>query len=88
MDNSLSLSKRMDNKEDIYNVDIDFNGASKAWRKNKTTNGKGSFEYCCGYIKDNGEKCRAPPKRWSQNKYSKDYIREWGPCRYHDMQFD
>lgn len=31
----------------MYNIDIDFEEASKVWRSNKINLGNGYFQYCC-----------------------------------------
>ena len=36
---------------------IDFDEASKAWRKNKIHLGNGYFAYQCNYIHSNGRQC-------------------------------
>ena len=41
-----------------YEVNIDFDAASKSWRENKISNNKGFFHYRCGTICKNGEKCK------------------------------
>lgn len=41
-----------------YNIDIDFDYASKCWRQNKKYKGHGIFVYTCGYIHTNNKKCR------------------------------
>jgi hypothetical protein len=41
----------------LYEVDIDFDGASQAWKLNKKSIGNGSYKYICCVIKANGEKC-------------------------------
>lgn len=37
---------------------IDFDEASREWRKNKKTLPNGRFEYICNYIHTNGKQCR------------------------------
>ncbi len=37
---------------------INFDEASKEWRKNKKQKDKGKFEYICNYFKTNGKQCR------------------------------
>lgn len=39
-------------------VDIDFDGASKAWRANKKSIGNGSFTYICSAPTKNGNPCQ------------------------------
>ncbi len=41
----------------MYNVNIDFDECSKAWRLNKKHIGKGYFVYKCNYIHTNGRRC-------------------------------
>jgi len=41
----------------LYEVDIDFDGASQAWKLNKKSIGNGSYKYICCVKKANGEKC-------------------------------
>ena len=41
-----------------YEVNIDFDEASKEWRKNKLLDKNGNFYYVCGTICKNGKKCR------------------------------
>jgi hypothetical protein len=69
-------------EEPPFEVNIDFDEASKAWRQNKIRFGS-SFKYCCGHIKKNGKPCRAPPKCWSQQKRKRPRMLTWGKCRYH-----
>lgn len=56
----------MNKKEQIeyipkYEVNIDFDEASKKWRRNKKAKRGGYFIYCCGSLKSNGKYCRKPP---------------------------
>jgi len=41
----------------LYEVNIDFDGASEAWKANKKYIGNGSYKYICSILKANGEKC-------------------------------
>jgi hypothetical protein len=41
----------------LYEVNIDFDGASEAWKANKKSIGNGSYKYICSILKANGEKC-------------------------------
>ena len=52
-----------------FEVKIDFDEASRAWRANKRNPGlnKTVFEYCCGVIKKNGQPCKAPPHHWKKS---------------------
>jgi hypothetical protein len=40
-----------------FNNDLDFDMASKEWRKNKVSLGNGYFAYRCKYIHSNGKPC-------------------------------
>jgi hypothetical protein len=45
----------------LYEVNIDFDEASTAWRANKKSIGNGTFKYiCCGLTKT-GNKCNRQP---------------------------
>ena len=44
-------------KSALYEVNIDFDGASEAWKSNKKSIGNGSYKYICCVLKQNGEKC-------------------------------
>jgi hypothetical protein len=74
----------MTNKTNIplYNVDIDFDESSKAWRNNKKQISNGAFEYICGYTKPNGLPCNAPPREFHK-KYRTDFKQSWGYCFKH-----
>lgn len=54
----------------MYKVEIDFDEASREWRKNKIELGNGEFRYCCSQLTKKGEKCK--------NKILKDNL-----CRIH-----
>ena len=41
----------------LYEVNIDFDGASESWKSNKKYIGNGSYKYICCVLKANGEKC-------------------------------
>ena len=51
------LQKEEIKKKDIYEVVIDFDGASAAWRANKKRTGNGCYKYVCEYITKTGKKC-------------------------------
>jgi hypothetical protein len=53
----------------MYEVNIDFDEASREWRKNKKHNGKGSFVYTCNYTHTNGKQCNKPVEKEKTNKY-------------------
>lgn len=42
----------------MYDVNIDFDYASKCWRENKKNIGHGYFVYICNYTHSNGKRCR------------------------------
>jgi len=48
------LTKEIQNVD--FEVDIDFDGASEAWRSNKKSIGNGSYKYICS-VEKNGKKC-------------------------------
>lgn len=37
----------------LYEVNIDFDGASEAWKANKRSIGNGSYKYVCAKLKNN-----------------------------------
>lgn len=41
-----------------YEVDIDFDGASKEWQANKKSIGNSSYKYVCQKVNIKGENCR------------------------------
>ena len=53
---SMTKEKNMDFIP-IYDVNIDFDDASKCWRENKKHVGNGQFQYICGSTKTNGNLC-------------------------------
>ena len=52
-----SQTKRMAQTKKLYEVNIDFDSASEAWKSNKKYIGNGSYKYICCAMKINGEKC-------------------------------
>ena len=48
---------RSQTKRVNFILDIDFDGASEAWRANKISKGNGTYTYACKTIKQNGCKC-------------------------------
>lgn len=45
-------------KNVLYEVNIDFDGASEAWKANKKSTGNGCYKYVCGDISlKTGKKC-------------------------------
>lgn len=47
----------------LYNVEIDFDEASKEWRSNKRSIGNGCYKYLCNYKCKTGDKCKREPKQ-------------------------
>ena len=50
----------------IYEVDIDFDGASEAWHMNKKRLANGCYEYICGKMTKTGRKCCRKPNSTSE----------------------
>ena len=46
-----------------YNVNIDFDEASKAWMINKKKIGDGSYTYVCGITTKQGKPCQNKPMK-------------------------
>ena len=46
----------------IYEVNIDFDTASQAWKSNKKYIGNGHYLYVCEYITKKGTNCKRNPK--------------------------
>jgi len=46
---------------DIFEVNIDFNDASLAWRANKRSMGGGCYTYKCPHVGNKNRKCRNVP---------------------------
>ena len=47
-------------QQPLYEVIIDFDEASAAWRQNKKKLPNGTFSYICGMITKNGKPCQRP----------------------------
>jgi hypothetical protein len=45
----------------LFEVDIDFDAASEAWRANKKSIGNGSYKYICMAICKSGKPCSRKP---------------------------
>lgn len=65
-------SQTRNNNNSLYEVDIDFDGASEAWRANKKPVGNGTFKYICCGITKTGNKCVREPLQNSE--YCKTHI--------------
>ena len=50
----------------LYEVNIDFDEASAAWRSNKKQVGDGTFKYICCGITKTGNKCTKEPLQNSE----------------------
>lgn len=48
-------------------IDIDFDEASQAWRRNKKSLLNGTFEYICGKITVSGQPCQKKRKQGCQS---------------------
>jgi hypothetical protein len=46
--------------EAMYEVNIDFDAASEAWKKNKVSIGNGSYGYLCAKCETTGIHCKKP----------------------------
>jgi hypothetical protein len=42
----------------LFQVDIDFDGASEAWKSNKKSTGNGCYKYVCQKITNSGTCCK------------------------------
>uniref|UniRef100_A0A6C0HBY3 Uncharacterized protein n=1 Tax=viral metagenome TaxID=1070528 RepID=A0A6C0HBY3_9ZZZZ len=57
-----------------YEVNIDFDEASAAWKANKKSKGNGTYRYVCQGITKTGKKCSREPFhgcdfcKWHQNQ--------------------
>jgi hypothetical protein len=54
---SQTKSKREYDRLTVYEVDIDFDEASRLWKYNKKSVGNGSYEYICCILNRSGKKC-------------------------------
>ena len=56
-----SRSQTQYNKKSLYEVNIDFDEASEAWKSNKKSNGNGTYVYICMETTKKGNKCARKP---------------------------
>ena len=63
------MQTRSQTKNQIYQVDIDFDEASNAWNSNKKKLPNGCYSYVCGHELKNGEYCKKQPLRGSMFCY-------------------
>jgi hypothetical protein len=71
MNNTSKMIKKM---EELCDVNIDFDGASEAWKNNKKSIGNGSYKYIC-LVEKNGKKCGKSCYKelvycWQHRKYN------------------
>ena len=55
----------------MYEVNIDFDEASRCWKINKSYLGNGTYKYVCGAITKTGNKCKNHPNCKLHNKQYK-----------------
>lgn len=58
---TLTIHENSGITREIYEVDIDFDGASEAWRSNKKSLGNGHYKYVCEGFTKTGKKCVREP---------------------------
>ena len=58
LDDKTSNNKNIKPSPQKYIVDIDFDFASKMWKKNKKSIGDGSYVYICGYTTHKNTPCQ------------------------------
>lgn len=51
------MKTRSQTRLQTYTVDIDFDGASEAWKANKIPKGNGTYAYRCSATKKDGTPC-------------------------------
>ncbi len=71
-----SRSKTNNEKQQLYEVNIDFDAASTAWRSNKKSVANGCYKYICP-VEKNGVKCgkvcyKCLDYCWSHRNYDKE----------------
>ena len=59
-------TKQIIETQQLYEVNIDFDEASAAWRSNKKPVGDGTFKYICCGITKTGNKCVREPLQNSE----------------------
>jgi len=57
MNSVITIMDTLETKAPLYEVNIDFDEASKAWKANKKSIGNGSYKYVCCGITKTGNKC-------------------------------
>jgi hypothetical protein len=73
----------MSDKKELE-VNIDFDGASKAWMRNKKKMKGGYYKYCCGHKRTNGKYCRKNPWYWKRAISCYNWETSgWGLCTHH-----
>ena len=56
-----SKSKIISDTKPLYEVNIDFDEASRAWKANKKYVGNGTYKYVCCSITKTGNNCNRKP---------------------------
>lgn len=54
---SKTINQLVNKNRVIYDVNINFDEASDAWRENKKSIGNGSYKYICCCLTKSGKKC-------------------------------
>jgi len=62
--------------ETPFEVNIDFDEASREWRKNKDHIGKGYFVYRCIYVHSDGKVCNKQVSPLPQRNICKEWIKK------------
>jgi hypothetical protein len=68
------MKTRSQTRQQSYIVEIDFDGASEAWKANKVSTGNGTYTYRCSAVLRNGEKCSQ--KSCGNNDYCKRHLQK------------
>jgi hypothetical protein len=56
-----SITRLLEELKEQYEVNIDFDEASAAWKANKKSTGSGCYKYICEHKNKNNKKCRKNP---------------------------
>ena len=70
------------NKGALYEVTIDFDEASEAWRHNKKQVSPGHFKYICTALKKDGTKCGNSCFKTNDRLFENDIPYCWGHRGY------
>jgi len=72
--NQVKTQMQLQTQKVEYEVIIDFDEASAAWKANKKSKGNGTYRYVCEGLTKTGKKCTRQPIcssefcKWHQNK--------------------